>query len=89
MIHRPRIQIDPKVRSAFDEIYRHFLREGYDHVQALKKTRNVILDIAEDSAKQRTNTAETFAQKMFQGFMNIGELVNLDNQLNAIIIEQL
>jgi hypothetical protein len=84
-----RVVIATHVSKAFDDIYSGYLKNGYDHLQALKKTRDEILDIAEGEVRARTDSTTGFWEGIGQRLQNVGEMVDLDNQLNALVVQNL
>jgi hypothetical protein len=87
--NRTRTAIPENVRAAFRQVYDEYRRNHYDHVQALKAARDVILDVAEGQARQETGRQEGFWRTLGQMAANAGALTALDNQLNALIVENL
>lgn len=85
----PRTSVPADVRAAFRAVYDQYRQRNYDHVQALKAARDLILDVAKAEAQQQTQQQQGFWRTLGQMAQSAGALTALDNQLNALVVENL
>jgi len=89
MRNQTRVLINIDIRTTFNNTYRAYVQNGYQHIQALKMSRDDIIDVAEGEAKKLTQASGGFWNAMGQMANNAQALNNLDAQLNALIVENL
>lgn len=82
----PRVSIESAVAQLFEAVYRDLRNAGYDHLQALRKTRETVLAVAQQQAQARTRSTEGFWNTMGTMFANASRLNDLDAQLNALVV---